>query len=271
MTRRDDTRALLLVGHGSSFGPEAGAPVRAHAERIRRLGAFDEVATAFVKEAPPLAGAIERIAAREVYVVPLFLAEGYYTRGVVPRALGIVEGPGDAIAGARVLRRTVAGRRVHYTPAVGSHPAMLRALERRALEALGDEAEPRDAALVVIGHGTDRHPASAETTLRLASRLRRRARFAEVLCGFLDQEPRIDRVVAEARARAVVLVPYFLAEGMHTRETIPELLALEGGRTERGGRVLLYARPVGTLPYVARLALDLARRAGARIAPRAAP
>ncbi|HWV57210.1 MAG TPA: CbiX/SirB N-terminal domain-containing protein [Longimicrobiales bacterium] len=252
------TQALLLVGHGSSFGTDAGAPVRAHAERIRGWRVFDEVATAFVKEAPFLDGAVGRLASEDVYIVPVFLAEGYYTRGVVPRELGLKSSDG-------AIPSWPGDRRVRYTAAVGSHPAMIRTIERRARRALGETGPGDDAALVVIGHGTEKHPGSAGTVLDLTARLRRRSGFAGVTCGFLDQEPRIDAVVATVSARRVVLVPYFLADGMHTRETIPEILRLDGARTVRDGQELWYTPPVGTLPEIARLIVDLARRAGARV------
>ena len=262
-------QALLLVGHGSAFGPAAGAPVRAHAERIRRWRIFDEVETAFVKESPHLEGAVDRLESEDVYVVPLFLAEGYYTRGVVPRRLGLSGGEngsddaGNPITGDGSARQP--GRRVRYSEAIGSHPAMIRAIERRARRVLGGDTPSGDTALVLIGHGTERHPNSADTVLRLTARLKRHARFGEVTCGFLDQEPRIDGVVSKLHARRVVLIPYFLADGMHTRETIPEMLGLGGAHTVRGDRELWYTPPVGTLPAVARIAVDLARREGARI------
>jgi sirohydrochlorin cobaltochelatase len=244
-------RALLLVGHGSALGPDAGAPIRAHGARIRDRQLFDEVHVAFVKEEPLLPGAVARCASAEVFVVPMFLAEGYYTRQVVPRALGLT---------GRTTR--LGDQEVHYCPAVGTHPGMRHLVlqrARRVLDLAGVRAA--DSALVIIGHGTERDPASGETAYRLTERLAMGYGFSEVVCGFLDQEPGIRGVVDRLASRLAVLVPFFIAAGMHTRETIPQLLALSGPRTDRAGKVLWYTPPVGTLPAIARVAVDLARRA----------
>lgn len=250
--------ALLLVGHGSAHDPESGAPVRAHARRIREERHFEEVEVAFWKEPPFLRDGLELVRAEDVFVVPMFLADGYYVRQVVPREIGL-EGK---------LTRSGA-RRIRYCPPVGSHPRMPELVLRRAREcALLTVAERRRAALVVIGHGTERSATSAGTVQRITARLRRASEFGTVDCGFLDQEPRIERVVGGMRTRHIVLVPFFLAEGHHTRVTVPEALRLKGRRTEAGGRTLWYAAPVGTLPEIADIVTRLARQAGAWQNPR---
>jgi sirohydrochlorin cobaltochelatase len=228
--------------------------VYAHAGRIRHRGLFDEVHVAFWKEPPFLCDALRLIDADDVFVVPMFLAEGYYTRVVVPRELGLDGG----------LSRW-GGRLIRYCPPVGAHQLMPRLVLRRAREtARLTAAEQRDAALVIIGHGTERSPTSSDTVRRITARLRPGSGFATVACGFLDEEPRIGRMVEEVDAPHVVLVPFFLADGYHTRVTIPGTLGLDGERTRRGARTLWYARPIGTMPEVADVAVQLARstRAG---------
>ncbi|MGH7446345.1 MAG: CbiX/SirB N-terminal domain-containing protein, partial [Longimicrobiales bacterium] len=74
------SRVLLLVGHGSAHDRYSSAPVYAHARRIRHRRLFDEVHVAFWKEPPFLCDALRLIDAADVFVVPMFLAEGYYTR-----------------------------------------------------------------------------------------------------------------------------------------------------------------------------------------------
>lgn len=91
------TRALLLVGHGSQLSADTSRPVREHAERIRRRALFDEVRVAFWKEEPYLRGALDLVESDDVFVVPFFLADGYYTREVVPRELGLEATPAAAI------------------------------------------------------------------------------------------------------------------------------------------------------------------------------
>ena len=83
------------------------------------------------------------------------------------------------------------------------------------------------------------------------------------MCAFLDQEPRIEQVLARTTEREVILVPYLLAAGWHTRVTIPERLGLEGTRTVKNGRSLWYAAPVGVSSGIARIARDLVHRVSA--------
>ena len=82
--------ALLIVGHGSTVNPDSSMPSLAHASEIRRRNLFADVACAFWKEEPSLRDAtffFADPAIREVYVVPNFISEGYFTETVIPREL----------------------------------------------------------------------------------------------------------------------------------------------------------------------------------------
>jgi sirohydrochlorin cobaltochelatase len=57
----------------------------------------------------------------------------------------------------------------------------------------------------------------------------------------------------------VILIPVFIAEGWHTRETIPEDLDLTGEVTERQDKTVFYGAPVGTHPSMANLIAARAR------------
>ena len=82
--------ALLIVAHGSTVNPDSSAPTLAHSVEIRRRGIFADVQFAFWKEEPSLCDALflfDPESVREVYVVPNFISEGYFTQTVVPREL----------------------------------------------------------------------------------------------------------------------------------------------------------------------------------------
>src|SRR3712207_2344560 len=84
--------ALLIVGHGSTVNLDSSPPSRAHAAEIRRRGLFAEVACCFWKEEPSMRDALlffESAAIKDVYVVPNFISEGYFTQTVIPRELGL--------------------------------------------------------------------------------------------------------------------------------------------------------------------------------------
>lgn len=263
-------QALLLVGHGSRHSADSSAPVYAHAERIRRRRVFDEVRTAFWKEAPFLGCALDLVESDDVFVVPMFLAEGYYTREVVPRELGIQGSLRQvpAIRGRNVGLTQRGSQRVRYCLPVGAHPRMEELVLQRAIQAGPlSRTEQGRATLVVVGHGTPRSAMSGSTVWDVTAHLRKRSAFGAVDCGFLDQAPRIADVVDRvhrAGSGDTVLVPYFMAEGWHTRDTVPRSLGLTGRCTHRNGRTLWYAPAVGTLPEVAELVVDLAAQARTR-------
>ena len=89
MTSKDKA-ALLIVAHGSTVNPDSSAPTLAHAAEIRLQEVFADVECAFWKEEPSLRDALflfDSESIREVYVVPNFISEGYFTQTVVPREL----------------------------------------------------------------------------------------------------------------------------------------------------------------------------------------
>lgn len=261
-------QALVIIGHGSHLNAESSAPVYRHAEAIRALGAFDEVRECFWKEEPSMREVFDLLESDEVYVVPLFISEGYFTEEVIPRELGL-DGPAPS-----TTRK--AGKTIHYCGPIGTHPWMTRMILRRAEESAGlTDEEARGAGLVIIGHGTERNSNSAEVIYRVSREADEAGVFARVRTGFLDQEPEVGAVIEAMEEQRLVLVPFFVAEGWHTQETIPDDLGIHRPAvspvTERDGRTIFYAAPVGTFPEVAEIVLQRAREAGARIPEAASP
>ncbi|HEX7240001.1 MAG TPA: CbiX/SirB N-terminal domain-containing protein [Longimicrobiaceae bacterium] len=255
-------QALVIVGHGSHLNADSSAPVYRHAEAIRRLGVFDEVRECFWKEEPSMREVFDLLESEEVYVVPLFISEGYFTEEVIPRELGL-DGPAPS-------ETRKAGKTVRYCGPIGTHPEMARMILRRAEESAGlSDEEARGAGLVIIGHGTERNTNSAEVIHRVTREAEEAGVFGRVRAGFLDQPPEVGEVLEEMEERRVVLVPFFVAEGWHTQETIPDDLGINRPAvspvTEKDGRTVFYAAPVGTFPEVAEIVLQRAREAGARV------
>jgi sirohydrochlorin cobaltochelatase len=255
-------QALIIIGHGSHLNAESSAPVFRHADAIRRLGVFDEVRECFWKEEPSMREVFDLVESEEVYVVPLFISEGYFTEEVIPRELGL-DGPAPSVT--RKL-----GKTIHYCEPIGTHALMTRMILRRAEETAGlSDEEAREAGLIVIGHGTERNSNSAEVIYRVAEEARAAGVFGSVRTGFLDQPPEVGEVLDGMAERRVVLVPFFVAEGWHTQETIPDDLGIHrpsvSTASEKDGRTIHYAAPVGTFPEVAEIVLQRAREAGARV------
>lgn len=94
------------------------------------------------------------------------------------------------------------------------------------------------ASLLLVAHGSTRHPAAAEGLYRIAESLR--PRFAHVDVAFWRQEPILSP--AHLREGKVFVVPYFAGLGKHTEQLIPERLGLPGKADVR------YCPPVGCHP-----------------------
>jgi sirohydrochlorin cobaltochelatase len=241
-------KALAIVGHGSHLNEDSSLPVYQHADRIRRTGEFDEVVECFWKEEPSMRHVLDTVESDEVYVVPAFISEGYFTQQVIPRELGL---DGSVTKkGCKIVR---------YAGPLGTFEGMPVVI----LERVGDLMRGREVkgrtALVLLGHGTDLNKNSGGVIYLNAGRIRERGLYDLVEVGFLDQEPEIGGVVESIEAENIILIPVFIAEGWHTRETIPEDLGLSGEVTVRGDRTIFYGAPVGTHPSMADLIVARAR------------
>lgn len=112
----------------------------------------------------------------------------------------------------------------------------------------GHELMPawKDAALLLVAHGSSRLTTGREPTARLAEVIRERHLFAEVEACFWKEPPfpSLDLV----RAPLVYVIPNFAGEGTYTRRLIPQKLGLAGPVTEVAGRRIVYGPPVGCHP-----------------------
>jgi sirohydrochlorin cobaltochelatase len=241
-------KALVIVGHGSHLNEDSSQPIYEHAERIRRTGEFDEVVECFWKEEPSMRHVLDTVEAEEVYVVPAFISEGYFTQQVVPRELGL---------DGTVTRR--GSRTIRYAGPLGTYEGMPDVILERVADLMRGRQLSGRTALVLVGHGTDLNKSSGGVIYLNAGRIRERNLYDLVEVGFLDQDPEIGDVVRNVEAENVILIPVFIAEGWHTRETIPEDLGLAGEVTVRGDRTIFYGAPVGTHPSMANLIADRAR------------
>jgi sirohydrochlorin cobaltochelatase len=255
----DSTEALVIAGHGSHLNPHSDTPVFDHADSIRERGVFDEVREAFWKEEPSLREVLRTLESDVVYVVPLFMSEGYFTERVIPRELRLEDEPTLDV-----------DKTVQYTEPVGTHDAMTDVIVQRAESVTDDPEVGAGSGLAIVGHGTERHENSARSTRHHAARIRERDRFDEVDVLFMDESPYVEAVTERFDSPDIVVVPLFVADGYHTREDIPEDLGLtDDYRTgypvpaNVDGHRVWYAGAVGTEPRMADVVLERAIEAGA--------
>jgi sirohydrochlorin cobaltochelatase len=243
------------VGHGSHLNEDSSLPVYEHAARIRErfCDEYDEVVECFWKEEPSMRHVLDTVEAEDVCVVPAFISEGYFTQQVIPRELGLV---------GAVTHKD--GKIVRYAGPLGTFEGMADVILERVEDLLrGKEVPPGRRALVLLGHGTDLNKSSSGVIYLNAERIRERGLYDLVEVGFLDQDPEIGAVVENVETENVVLIPVFIAEGWHTRETIPQDLGLTGEvtvtATAGGEKTIFYGAPVGTHPSMADLIAARAR------------
>src|SRR6476660_4255666 len=255
MTSKDKT-ALLIVAHGSTVNSNSSAPTLAHAAEIRRRRIFADVQCAFWKEEPSLRDARFFFAdetMHEVFVVPNFISEGYFTQTVIPREL--------ELAGPITMRAN--GQFWIYCEPVGNNPLVTELLLARAHE-IAHNAEPTETALLIVAHGTELNDNSAVAAKREAERIRARGEFASVRNAYMEEAPLIAQWDELTNAPNVVVVPFFIADGLHSYEDIPKLLGIEctgmdvfrKNPHQVRGRSLYYGKAIGTDPRFADVIIE---------------
>jgi len=268
---------LVLLGHGSTVNAESGAPVCLQAAELRRRKCFAEVREAFWRQAPQVKQVLSELTAARVFVVPLFISEGYFSEATIPGELGFGGGgPGHF---SRVQQR--GAQKLFYCKPLGTHDRMTSVLLARAREIVEKfpfprPPKPEDTTLFIAGHGTEQNLNSRKAIERQADLIRALGLYAGVHGVFLEEEPRIGECYQMAQTRNMVIVPFFISDGMHAREDIPVLLGeaervvqqrLQRGLptwrnpTERKGKLVWYATSVGSEPQLAEVILDLVREA----------
>jgi sirohydrochlorin cobaltochelatase len=257
-----ENSALVLVGHGSTINPDSSSPTFVHANEIRARGIFSEVHCAFWKEEPSLREVLRMVEAPDVYIVPNFISEGYFTAKVIPREL--------ELTGAITIKNH---QTLRYCDPVGNDPRMTDLLLHRAAE-VGGDAPPHNTSLVIVAHGTGLNENSAVTAKRQVAAIRDRGIYPEVVAAFMEEPPEISEWVNLTTQTHVVVVPFFISDGLHSYEDIPVLLGIQSENSapasqqdvfrhnpyEIRNRKLYYAGAIGTDPMMADIILDTVDR-----------
>ena len=264
---------LILIGHGSTLNRDSAAPTRQHAAALRARGVFGQVLEAYWKQEPSICGVLRGAWYPRVFIVPLFISEGYFTEQVIPRELGLAT-PGS-VGFDRV--RTISGREVRYCGPVGTHGSMTEVLTRRALEVVEKHPAPHgvpassDVSLFIAGHGTGNSDNSRKAIEDQVERLRAQGRFHDVHGVFMEEEPRIGDCHRLAGTRHIVMVPFFISDGLHSFEDIPVLLGADPeavrqrlaartstwvNPTPSGDQWVWYSRSIGDEPHLPDVILE---------------
>jgi sirohydrochlorin cobaltochelatase len=272
----DDFRdaTLVLIGHGSTLNADSSAPTHQHADELKRRNIFGQVLTAFWKEEPAISAVLRAAYKPRIFCVPLFISEGYFTEEVIPRELGFA--PNE-----RILRRN--DQTIHYCGPIGTHDSMTEVLLARAKETVAKHPFPRapkpsETALFIAGHGTGQNENSRKAIERQVELIRAKNEYAEVHSAYMEEDPRIGDCYAIAKSSNIVMVPFFISDGLHSYEDIPMMLGeperlvksrLAAGQptwrnpTEKKGKLLWYAPSIGNEPHIPDVILQRIREAAA--------
>lgn len=201
----------------------------------------------------------EMVESEVVYVVPNFISEGYFCQEVLPRELRVT-GP-ECRVGDKLVR---------YCDPVGIHPNMTRLLLQRAAE-VAPGVPRQETSLVIVGHGTNLNDNSTKAIKSQVELIRNGGHgFAEVLDAYMEEAPLVAEWDKLTTAPNVVVVPFFIADGLHSYQDIPVLLGIaedEGKAASQSevfrhnphelrGRRLFFSGAIGTEPLMAEVVLD---------------
>jgi sirohydrochlorin cobaltochelatase len=269
--------ALVVIGHGSTLNADSAAPACQHADELRRRGLFAQVREAFWKQEPYVWQVLRGVFAPRVFIVPLFIGEGYFTEEVIPRELGFCRAGETTFA--RAQQRE--GQTLHYCSPVGTHPSMTEVLLARARDIVEKfpfprAPKPEDTALFIAGHGTGNNENSRKAIEQQAELIRARKIYAEVRAVFMEEDPRIGDCCRLAGVKNIVMVPFFISDGLHSYEDIPVMLGapervvrerLKQGQptwrnpTGREGKRIWYTASIGSEAHVSDVILERVREA----------
>jgi sirohydrochlorin cobaltochelatase len=269
--------ALVLVGHGSTVNAESSAPTYQHADELRRRNLFAQVTECFWKLEPAICAVLRGVFAPRVFVVPLFISEGYFTEEVIPRELGLRNNDDKTFARVQKL----GSQTIHYCGPVGTHASMTEVLLARAREVVERHPFPRaprpaETTLCIAGHGTGNNENSRKAIEKQVELIRAQRTYAAVEAVFMEESPRIADCYTLAPTKNIVMVPFFISDGLHSFEDIPMMLGeseaavkerLRLGHptwrnpTEKQGKCVWYAGSIGSEPHLADVILERVREA----------
>jgi sirohydrochlorin cobaltochelatase len=267
--------ALVLVGHGSTLNAESAAPTYQHADELRRRKTFGQVAECFWKQEPAICAVLRGVFAPRVFIVPLFISDGYFTEEVIPRELGLCAKEERNFR--RIRQRGT--QTLHYCGPVGTHDSMTAVLLARAREVVEKhpfprEPKPEETTLFIAGHGTGNNENSRKAIERQVELIRAMKLYAAVHPVFMEEEPRIGECYQLAQTKNIAMVPFFISDGLHSYEDIPVMLGeaprvvqerYKSGQptwrnpTEKHGKRVWYSASIGNEPHIADVIVERVR------------
>lgn len=204
---------LILAAHGSVRHASAIDHIDALCAQVRRSGPFADVRAAYLMGGPDAAALDDLTLGGGVTIVPYMMTDGALAASMTGKI-------------AETLRSRVPHTAVHVGSAVGTHPLIADIAADRVQKAVNDRGlSAEQAHVVLIAHGSEKHPASRLAAEAHVMRLCARKRFASVSLALLEEAPSPDDVLMTLRGRGgfVILVGLFAAPGGHAIDDINDI------------------------------------------------
>ena len=253
--------SVVLAAHGSLAHENSNQSLFELANRVAESGIFSVVTPAFLNGEPQLSNVLDQLPAGDVVVIPVMTSEGYYSQTILPGKLA----ENLNFDRFRILR----------TPALGVHPEIAPMVANRVATIMTIcQLTPVETTVIVVGHGTTRHPNSGASTDALAVGMRQQLPELDVHVAFLDQAPTIAEIVIRLETLHTIVVPFLISRGPHATHDIPAALGLPTGPEiefplvqKSAGRITICDLPIGMYVEMAELCLDLAADQMLNVAP----
>ena len=228
-----DTPHLLIVAHGEQGGARDNAWLAAIVAASRALLGDSRVHGAVLSGEPLLETVVAQASAREWFVYPLFMSEGYFVANALPKRLA------------------AAGVNFTVLPALGTHRGFAELAASQMRGAGANAAE-----ILVVAHGSGKDARSRLAAQTFARQLGAALGAQTPDCAFLEEPPFAAEAIAALSPGAVV-VSLFAGRGLHGAEDLPRMVD-QSGRND-----LKIVRPVEDTDAIARIVADALRSASA--------
>ena len=251
-SKSSNNAAVVLVSHGSSLPYAEETFNEIKAKFIESTGLPTEIGYMKVSE-PSISGAIDILKSenpdlKRVLALPVFLAAGIHTNIDIPILLGLDpletdprcpdgDYPDDHYLS--IADPVDFNGEITLIPPIGPHDSILDIINKRIDEALSDsEKDDAATAILLVSHGS-RLGYNKEFISEVQSKFDEICELPNTY-GFMElAEPNIptsiNKLLSENEGiERLVVVPVFIAPGVHTTSDIPTILGLKEHSHEHG-------------------------------------
>ncbi|MBQ8016525.1 MAG: sirohydrochlorin nickelochelatase [Methanobrevibacter sp.] len=240
-SKLSNNTAVILVSHGSTLPYAEEVFTEIKEKFIKKTGIATEIGYMKVSE-PTIAGAVEILKGQvddlaKIIALPVFLAPGIHTNIDIPQLLGLEpletdprcpDGNYPAEHYLSIAPDVDFDGEIELLPSIGPRDKLLDIIDKRILEALS-ESKLGDVktGILLVTHGS-RLNYNKEFATELYNKFEKTCKYPSSfgfmeLCGPSIPES-IDKLVDENDLERLVVVPVFIAPGMHTTHDIPHIL-----------------------------------------------